>query len=189
MACARVSLRTAPAATPARASAVMGAAPLRMAAPSAGNACRTVVTMAKKGKDVRLMITLECTEQKASGVGGMSRYTSEKARARQPATSGGGARVRACRGPPRAARRDAPAARLRTPAGATGAAAALARCGSEPPSESWRALWPRRCTRLVARFLTRTHAPQNRRNTPGRIELMKYNRYLRRMTLHREVKK
>ena len=30
---------------------------------------------------------------------------------------------------------------------------------------------------------------QNRRNTPGRIELMKYNKYLRRYTLHREIKK
>ena len=66
----------------------MGAAPLRVAAPSAGNSCRTVVTMAKKGKDVRLMITLECTEQKASGVSGMSRYTSEKARNPVPGTSG-----------------------------------------------------------------------------------------------------
>jgi hypothetical protein len=36
--------------------------------------------MAKKGKDVRLMITLECTEQKGSGIPGISRYTSEKAR-------------------------------------------------------------------------------------------------------------
>ena len=80
MASARVALRTAPA-TPARASAFFGAAPLRfVAAPHAGNACRTVTCMAKKGKDVRLMITLECTEQKATGVGGISRYTSEKAR-------------------------------------------------------------------------------------------------------------
>ena len=31
--------------------------------------------------------------------------------------------------------------------------------------------------------------PQNRRNTPGRIELMKYNSYLRKHTLHREIKK
>ena len=30
---------------------------------------------------------------------------------------------------------------------------------------------------------------QNRRNTPGRIELMKYNKYLRKYTLHREIKK
>lgn len=45
----------------------------------AGNACRSaVVAMAKKGKDIRLMITLECTEQKATGVAGISRYTSEK---------------------------------------------------------------------------------------------------------------
>lgn len=32
-------------------------------------------------------------------------------------------------------------------------------------------------------------ALQNRRNTPDRLELMKYNKYLRRMTLHREIKK
>jgi|APGre2960657444_1045066.scaffolds.fasta_scaffold02541_5 hypothetical protein len=55
------------------------AAPARFAAaPSAGNACRSVLTMAKKGKDVRLMITLECTEQKATGVAGISRYCTEK---------------------------------------------------------------------------------------------------------------
>ena len=67
----------------ARCSAFVGASPARLVAarPAAGNACRTVVTMAKKGKDVRLMITLECTEQKATGVSGISRYTSEKARA------------------------------------------------------------------------------------------------------------
>ena len=38
------------------------------------------------------MITLECTEQKATGVGGISRYTSEKARRpRFMADEGGGA--------------------------------------------------------------------------------------------------
>lgn len=63
--------------------------------------------MASRKKDVRLMITLECTEQKESGVPGMSRYTTMK----------------------------------------------------------------------------------NRRNTPDRLELMKFNKYLRRMTLHREIKK
>ena len=36
--------------------------------------------MASKKKDVRLMITLECTEQKESGVPGMSRYTTMKNR-------------------------------------------------------------------------------------------------------------
>ena len=35
-----------------------------------------------------------------------------------------------------------------------------------------------------SRYTTTT----NKKNTPGRIELRKYNRYLRRMTLHREVK-
>jgi ribosomal protein L33 len=44
---------------------------------------------------------------------------------------------------------------------------------------------PPSCTRR----LSRSRAAQNRRNTPGRIELMKYNKYLRRHTLHREIKK
>ena len=35
---------------------------------------------------------------------------------------------------------------------------------------------------------TRRRLLQNRRNTPGRIELMKYNKYLRKYTLHREMK-
>ncbi|GMH44141.1 hypothetical protein BSKO_12075 [Bryopsis sp. KO-2023] len=29
---------------------------------------------------------------------------------------------------------------------------------------------------------------KSRRNTPGRLELMKYNKFLRRRTLHREIK-
>lgn len=36
--------------------------------------------MAKKAKDIRPIITLECTEQKATGVPGISRYTTEKVR-------------------------------------------------------------------------------------------------------------
>ncbi|ACO66806.1 predicted protein [Micromonas commoda] len=66
-----------------------------------------VVVAASKKKDVRLTITLECTEQKESGVAGMSRYMTQK----------------------------------------------------------------------------------NRRNTSQRLELMKYNPYLRKHTLHRELKK
>ncbi|MCB9674264.1 MAG: 50S ribosomal protein L33 [Alphaproteobacteria bacterium] len=62
--------------------------------------------MAKKKNVARQVITLECTEQKDSGVPGMSRYTSQK----------------------------------------------------------------------------------NKKNTPKRLELMKYNPYLRRQTLHREIK-
>ena len=34
--------------------------------------------MAKKGKQTRVVITLECTEQKGSGVPGMSRYNTTK---------------------------------------------------------------------------------------------------------------
>ena len=37
-----------------------------------------VVVAASKKKDVRLTITLECTEQKESGVAGMSRYMTQK---------------------------------------------------------------------------------------------------------------
>ena len=62
--------------------------------------------MAKKKKDARQVIHLECTEQRDSGVPGMSRYTTQK----------------------------------------------------------------------------------NKRNTPTRLELRKYNPYLKRYTLHREVK-
>ncbi len=62
--------------------------------------------MAKKAKGVRMVITLECTEQKESGVPGMSRYTTYK----------------------------------------------------------------------------------NKKNTPNRVELMKYNKFMRKHTLHREIK-
>ena len=39
---------------------------------------RQVTCMAKKGKQTRVVITLECTEQKGSGVPGMSRYNTTK---------------------------------------------------------------------------------------------------------------
>ena len=68
----------------ARASAFAGShVQLVAAAPrpgTGGNACRQVTVCAKKGKDVRPTITLECTEQKATGIAGISRYTTEKAR-------------------------------------------------------------------------------------------------------------
>ncbi len=62
--------------------------------------------MAKKSKGNRVQVILECTEQKESGVPGMSRYITTK----------------------------------------------------------------------------------NRKNTPERLELKKYNQYLKRVTLHREIK-
>lgn len=62
--------------------------------------------MAKKKNVARLTITMECTEQRASGVAGMSRYTTTK----------------------------------------------------------------------------------NKKNTAQRLELRKYNPYLRKVTLHREIK-
>ena len=46
-----------------------------VAAPSRGS---LQVMAASKKKDVRLTITLECTEQKESGVAGMSRYMTQK---------------------------------------------------------------------------------------------------------------
>jgi large subunit ribosomal protein L33 len=36
--------------------------------------------------------------------------------------------------------------------------------------------------------ISRYTTMKNKKNTPKRLELMKYNPYLRRMTLHREVK-
>jgi large subunit ribosomal protein L33 len=62
--------------------------------------------MAKKGKGGRQIITIECTEQRGSGVPGMSRYSTYK----------------------------------------------------------------------------------NKKNTTGKLELMKYNKFLRKHTLHREIK-
>ena len=62
--------------------------------------------MAKKSKDARVQVILECTEQKATGVPGISRYITTK----------------------------------------------------------------------------------NKKNTPDRLELMKYNPILKKMTLHKEIK-
>lgn len=67
-------------AAPARASAFVGARIVAAPGRSAGNACREVTVMGKKAKDIRPIITLECTEQKATGVPGISRYTTEKVR-------------------------------------------------------------------------------------------------------------
>ncbi|MCF0177737.1 MAG: 50S ribosomal protein L33 [Bacteroidales bacterium] len=40
--------------------------------------------MAKKGKDARVQVILECTEQKASGVAGISRYVTTKNKKNTP---------------------------------------------------------------------------------------------------------
>lgn len=40
--------------------------------------------MSKKHKDARIQVILECTEQKASGVPGMSRYITTKNKANTP---------------------------------------------------------------------------------------------------------
>jgi large subunit ribosomal protein L33 len=46
------------------------------------------------------------------------------------------------------------------------------------------------CTEAKAEGGTpsRYTSQKNKKNTPERIELMKYNRFLRRHTLHREIK-
>ena len=45
---------------------------------------KIVTTMAKKQKDVRVQVILECTEQKASGVPGISRYVTTKSKKNTP---------------------------------------------------------------------------------------------------------
>jgi large subunit ribosomal protein L33 len=37
--------------------------------------------------------------------------------------------------------------------------------------------------------ISRYYTEKNRRNTPERLELRKYNPYLKRYTIHREIKK
>ena len=36
--------------------------------------------------------------------------------------------------------------------------------------------------------ISRYHTQKNRKNTPGRMELKKFNRYMNKYTLHRETK-
>lgn len=48
------------------------------------NSKKIVTTMAKKQKDVRVQVILECTEQKASGVPGISRYVTTKSKKNTP---------------------------------------------------------------------------------------------------------
>ena len=45
---------------------------------------QNVIAMAKKNKDARVQVILECTEQKASGVPGMSRYITTKNKKNTP---------------------------------------------------------------------------------------------------------
>ncbi len=45
---------------------------------------KTQKTMAKKNKDARVQVILECTEQKTSGVPGMSRYVTTKNKKNTP---------------------------------------------------------------------------------------------------------
>ncbi|MED5371874.1 MAG: 50S ribosomal protein L33 [Myxococcota bacterium] len=42
---------------------------------------------------------------------------------------------------------------------------------------------------VKVRGVSRYTTTKNKKNTPGRLELMKYNPFLRRHTLHREIKK
>jgi large subunit ribosomal protein L33 len=45
---------------------------------------KSIAEMAKKSKDQRVQVILECTEQKASGVPGISRYVSKKNKKNTP---------------------------------------------------------------------------------------------------------
>lgn len=45
---------------------------------------KAVSEMAKKSKDQRVQVILECTEQKASGVPGISRYVTKKNKKNTP---------------------------------------------------------------------------------------------------------
>jgi large subunit ribosomal protein L33 len=46
------------------------------------------------------------------------------------------------------------------------------------------------CTeaRALGETPSRYTTEKNKKNTPARVELRKYNRYLRRVTVHREIK-
>ena len=117
------------------------------------------MTAASKKKDVRLQVTLECTEQKESGVQGMSRYMTMKVRTN-------------------ARRFDASWTR----AGVTVDAReeTIGRDGWIDDGG----------IRSRVSTLTGTYVfAQNRRNTSQRLELMKYNPYMKKHTLHRELKK
>lgn len=41
---------------------------------------------------------------------------------------------------------------------------------------------------LGCQLLTQVHSLQNRKNTTGRMELKKYNKHLKRVTVHKEIK-
>jgi hypothetical protein len=89
-----LSMTIAPAALSSRVQSGIASFRAPVAAPSRGS---LQVMAASKKKDVRLTITLECTEQKASGVGGMSRYMSQKVRDETPADDSRARRSRASR--------------------------------------------------------------------------------------------
>lgn len=62
------------------------------------------------------------------------------------------------------------------------------RLGAELPPPNKRSLSLSRHARLSLTFPALPSVAQNRKNTPERLELMKYNPNLRRYTLHKEVK-
>ena len=105
--------------------------------------------MAKKGKQTRVVITLECTEQKGSGVPGMSRYNTTKvSKTTHDATT------------------------------------------RQPVSGLHKLIILNKDSNTHTLFLLSIHTDkQNRRNNPDRMEIMKYNKYLKKHTLHREIKK
>ena len=57
-------------------------------------------------------------------------------------------------------------------------------------SKGNRVIVTRECTeaRGLGKTPSRYTTMKNKKNTPGRLELKKYNKFLRRHTIHREVK-
>jgi ribosomal protein L33 len=120
---------------------------------------RQVTCMAKK-KGVRLIVTLECTEARAEGAT-PSRYTTQKVR----------------RELKRGKLRLAPVIRWYK-GGGTRIVLASELC------VCWSIVFA--CIRKPT--CTLSALPQNKKNTPERMELKKYNKFLRRMTVHKEIK-
>lgn len=134
-----------------------------------------------------MIVTLECTESRAIGAT-PSRYTTQKVRGQpwawqeqqQPAAAG--IRVEAERRGSNAAVRagcfnHSGGSTLRN---GTLRPTAPERCPAHAPP--WRLAG---LPAFPAESVYHTSTLQNKKNTPERMELMKYNKYLRRMTLHK----
>ncbi len=163
---------------------------------------------------IRCIVTVECTEARPEGLT-PSRYTTQKVRRKRdgrgvappliPAsTRPAQARGRRAR-PPRPTKDKASLLgrrpEMEAAPGWRGVRAREKRERRKGPASRHTHATPRPPLTDLSRpppaptLLSLTHTPphphthaQNRKNTPERLELMKYNKYLKRHTLHREVK-